>query len=148
MSKTCINRFFERNGHYPERVLADKVYRNRDNLRFCKEHGIRLSGPAMGRPGKNRDIDKRAEYTDNIDRIEVERSFSLCKRSYGLGLVRTKLETTTRGAIALSIIAMNIDRLGRPSLWRKLVSIFSRFGWYFYNSFICKSNGAAVAVGY
>lgn len=144
----AVNRFYERNGHYPERVLADKIYRNRDNLRFCKEHGIRLSGPALGRPGKNRDIDKRTEYTDNIDRIEVERSFSLCKRSYGLGLVRTKLETTTRGAIALSIIAMNIDRLVRPSLWRKLVSIFSRFGWYFYNCFICKSNGAAVAVGY
>ena len=144
----AVSRFFERNGHYPKRVLADKIYRNRDNLRFCKEYGIRLSGPALGRPRKNRNIDKRTEYMDNIDRIEVERSFSLCKRSYGLGLVRTKLETTTRGAITLSIIAMNIDRLAKPSLWRKLVSIFSRFGWYFYNSFICKSNGAAVAVGY
>lgn len=141
----AVERYFERNGHYPERVIADKIYRNRDNLRFCKERGIRLFGPALGRPGRNRLIDRQLEYMDNIDRIEVERSFSLCKRCYGLGLIRTKLETTTRGAIALSIIAMNLDRLERPSLWRKLVSIFSRFSWCFYN---CNCNDAALAASY
>lgn len=35
-------------GHYPSRILADKIYRNRENLSFCKEHGIRLSGPGPG----------------------------------------------------------------------------------------------------
>ena len=28
---------------YPERVLADKIYRNRNNLNYCKQHRIRLS---------------------------------------------------------------------------------------------------------
>ena len=35
---TAVERYFERNGHYSERVLADKIYRNRVNLRFCKDH--------------------------------------------------------------------------------------------------------------
>ena len=51
--KQTIERYRERTGHYPKRVFADKIYRNRDNLDFCKEGGIRLSGPALGRPKKD-----------------------------------------------------------------------------------------------
>jgi hypothetical protein len=40
------NRF----GHYPEFVHADKIYRSGRNRKFCKKHGIRLLGPALGRP--------------------------------------------------------------------------------------------------
>ncbi|MCR5234706.1 MAG: transposase [Lachnospiraceae bacterium] len=47
--------------------------------------------------------EKEQAYSDNIDRIEVERGFSLAKRCYGLGSIRTKLDTTTRSSIALSI---------------------------------------------
>ena len=39
-------------GCYPAVVSADAIYRNRDNLRFCKEKGIRLSGPKLSRPPK------------------------------------------------------------------------------------------------
>ncbi len=46
-----------------------------------------------------------------MDRIEVERKFSLAKRKFGLGLIRTKLEYTTKSSILLAIIAMNVDRL-------------------------------------
>ena len=28
----AIERYYERTGHYPERVLGDKIYRNRENL--------------------------------------------------------------------------------------------------------------------
>ena len=37
-------------GHYPARVLADKIFRTRENLRYCKEHGIHMSGPKLGKP--------------------------------------------------------------------------------------------------
>ena len=50
---SAIENFFKRNGHYPKRALADKIYRNRENLAYCKARGIRLAGPALGRPGKN-----------------------------------------------------------------------------------------------
>jgi IS5 family transposase len=122
-----IERYKERIGHYPERVLADKIYRNRSNLSYCKERGIKLSGPALGRPRKDAIIDKKAEYRDNTDRVEVERAFSLAKGSYGLGLIRTKLEETTRGSIVLSILVMNINRKLKMFLRLFFILIFSRF---------------------
>lgn len=120
----AVERYRQRTGHYPERVLADKIYRNRANLAFCKEHGIRLSGPALGRPRKDVTSDRKQEYADAVDRIEVERNFSLAKRCFGLGLIRTKLDITTRSSICLSIIAMNVDRLASVSLSEILVLIF------------------------
>jgi hypothetical protein len=111
--KTAVANYKKRTGHYPERVLADQIYRNRDNIAFCNGLGIRLSGKRLGRP--KRDADSKAEkkiaYQDNTDRIEVERKFSLAKRKFGLGLLLTKREDTTKASIVLSIIAMNIDRL-------------------------------------
>ena len=120
----AIERYKERTGHYPKRALVDKIYRNRKNLAYCKLHSIRLSGPALGRPKKDPATDRKQEYRDAVDRIEVERNFSLAKRCYGLGLIRTKLETTTRSSIALSIIAMNVDRLAAFSFVEFLVSGF------------------------
>lgn len=106
-------RYFERTGHYPERILADKIYRNRNNLSYCKEHGIRLSGPSLSRPKKNAGTDKKTEYRDNADRVAVERAFALAKQKYGLGLITIRLDAATRCSIALSVIAMNVDRLCR-----------------------------------
>jgi len=122
-----IERYKQRTGHYPERILADKIYRNRNNLAYCKERNIRLSGPPLGRPRKDAIIDKKAEYRDNADRVEVERAFSLAKGSYGLGLIRTKLEETTRGSIVLSILVMNINRKLKMFLCSIFILIFSRF---------------------
>lgn len=121
---SAVERYRERTGHYPKRVLADTIYRNRNNLAYCKLHGIRLSGPALGRPKKDPSADRKQEYRDAVDRIEVERSFSLAKRCFGLGLIRTKLDSTTRSSIAMSVIAMNVDRLAAFSFVEFLVLIF------------------------
>ncbi|MGI6677495.1 MAG: IS5 family transposase [Dehalobacterium sp.] len=107
----AVERFKERTGHYPERVLADQIYRNRANRAYCKLHGIRLSGPKLGRPTATAKTDKKIEYKDNTDRIEVERSFSLSKRCYGMGLIRTKLEETTLTSIALSVFVTNLFKI-------------------------------------
>ena len=131
--KDAVERYHERTGHYPERVLADKIYRNRNNLAYCKEHHIRLSGPALGRPKKDPQEDRKQVYADAVDRIGVERAFSLAKRSYGLGLIRTKLDTTTRSSIAMSIIAMNADRLTAVSLCEFLESVFQGAMSWIYN---------------
>lgn len=56
--REMAERFRAREGHYPSRILADKIYRNRENLSYCKAHGIRLSGPALGRPKKGETRDK------------------------------------------------------------------------------------------
>ena len=54
----AVERFKERTGYYPNRVLADQIYRTRANRSYCKEHGIRLSGAKLGRPGVNVKVDK------------------------------------------------------------------------------------------
>ncbi|MBR0147561.1 MAG: transposase [Lachnospiraceae bacterium] len=77
------------------------MYRNRNNRDYCKKHDIRIPGPALGRPKKFSKEEKLQVYNDKTDRIEVERGFSLAKRCYGMGLIRTKLDTTTRSSIAL-----------------------------------------------
>lgn len=123
----AVDRYFERIGHYPERILADKIYRNRNNLAYCREHGIRLSGPSLGRPKKNAGSDKKVEYKDNADRIAVERAFVLAKQKYGLGLITSRLDETTRCSIALSVIAMNVDRICRSLLSLFYNIVFSRY---------------------
>jgi len=126
--KTAIANYKQRTGHYPERVLVDQIYRNRENITFCSSLGIRLSGKRLGRPKKDADMkeEKKTAYQDNTDRIEVERKFSLAKRKFGLGLLLTKREDTTQASIVLSIIAMNIDRLA-ALLLRLLKFILSFF---------------------
>ena len=108
-----IERYKARTGSYPERVLADKIYRNRDNLDLCKNLKIRLSGPALGRPRKDAIVDKKLEYVDNCDRVEVERAFSLAKRNCGLGQIYTRLKETSQSVIALSIAVLNLRYIAR-----------------------------------
>lgn len=106
-----IENFHRHEGHYPSRVLADKIYRNRENLRYCKERGIRLSGPALGRPKKGEERNKVQDYQDECERVEVERKFSLGKRKCGMGLVTAKLEDTAAHVVALSILLLNLRKI-------------------------------------
>jgi len=123
-----VENYKQRTGHYPERVLADLIYRNQNKMMFCQQFGIRLSDKRLGRPKKN--TDKKAEkiiaYQDNTDRIEVERTFSLAKRKFGLGLLLTKREDTTKSSIVLSVIAMNISRLAAMFL-RYVFQLFNPY---------------------
>ena len=134
--KTAIANYKKRTGYYPERVLVDQIYRNRENISYCSNLGIRLSGKKLGRSKKNADskAEKKIAYQDNTDRIEVERKFSLAKRKFGLGLLLTKREDTTRASIVLSIIAMNIDRLAAMLL--RFIQFMLNFG-FSYGQFEC-----------
>ena len=129
----AVNAYYERTGYYPERVLADQIYRTRDNRAFCQKHGIRLSGPKLGRPSKETTkTDKQIEYQDNTDRIEVERRFSLTKRCYGMGKIVTRLEDTQFTSIALSVFVANIVRMQQrilSALFYLLDILKFREGW-------------------
>ena len=109
--QAMAERFREREGHYPSRILADKIYRNRENLNYCREHGIRLSGPALGRPKKGETRDKTQDYRDECERVEVERRFSLAKRKCGMGLVTAKLRETAAHVIAMSVLVLNLRKI-------------------------------------
>ena len=109
--QAMVERFRAREGHYPSRILADKIYRNRENLSYCKERGIRLSGPALGRPRKGDIRDKAQDYLDECERVEVERRFSLAKRKCGMGLVTAKLQETAAHVIAMSVLVLNLRKI-------------------------------------
>lgn len=109
--REIVERFAAREGHYPKRILADKIYRNRENLSFCKEHGIRLSGPALGRPKKDAARDRRQDYLDECERVEVERAFSLAKRKCGMGLITARLRETAAHVIAMSVLVLNLRKI-------------------------------------
>ena len=113
--REMAERFRAREGHYPSRILADKIYRNRENLSYCKAHGIRLSGPALGRPKKGETRDKAQDDRDECERVEVERRFTLAKRTCGMGLVTAKLRETA-AVIAMSVLVLNLLRIQRALL--------------------------------
>ena len=118
-----IERYKERTGSYPERILADKIYRNRENLAYCAERKIRLSGPALGRPKKDEIRDKKQDYIDESERVEVERKFSLAKRKCGIGLIVTRLQETTCHCLAMSVLLLNLRKIAKV-LFTKILIMF------------------------
>ena len=114
--REMAERFRVRERHYPSWILADKIYRNRENLSYCKAHGIRLSGPALGRPKKGETRDKAQDYRDECERVEVERRFTLAKRKCGMGLVTAKLRETAAHVIAISVLVLNLRKIQRALL--------------------------------
>lgn len=121
-----IERYKDRYGHYPEVVCADKIYRTRENLRYCQEYGIRLSGPKLGRPfnesEKNRAIlreRRRMEREAERTRIAVEG-----KRRYSLDRIGTKLRETSESAIHLVFLVMNLMVLYRRKANAFFVALF------------------------
>ncbi|GMA60037.1 IS5 family transposase [Alicyclobacillus fastidiosus] len=120
-----VERYVERFGCYPEAVLADKIYRTRENLRYCKEHGIRLSGPKLGRPPKHVEPgEKQQEREDVGERNAVEGKFGEAKRNYGLGLIRARLRQTSETVIALQLLVMNLEKRLRLLFWLLFGELF------------------------
>ena len=94
-------------GFFPEVIQADQIYRNRDNLKFCKKHKIRLSGPRLGRPGPDADRDREIERQDNCERNIVESRNGIAKRRFGLDLIMAYLPDTGMTEAALQVLCMN-----------------------------------------
>lgn len=96
-----VERYAKREGHFPERVLVDQIYRNRKNLAYCKEHGIRMSGPLLGRPRKDsvaRKEERKIACKDDTDRIAVERAFASAEDAM------IRLRETTRGSSCRCVV--------------------------------------------
>src|SRR5699024_9793296 len=127
-----VEKYKNRYGYYPEAILADTIYRTRENRAYCKGLGIRLSGPKLGRPSKDEQINatqKRIEQQDASERNAIEGKFGEGKRRYGLGLISACLQQTSETAISLSFLLMNIGKILRDTFLTFLFifhSIFSK----------------------
>jgi hypothetical protein len=130
-----IERYKERYGCYPEAVLVDKIYRNRENRKFCKERGIRISGPRLGRPPKETDKSVlRQARSDSARRNAIEGKSGEGKTGYGLGRVMANLKETAETVIAMAFFCLNISKRLRDFLLQFLKKIFC----YYFNGFYCK----------
>jgi hypothetical protein len=108
--KRQVEDYYKRCGCLPESIHADKIYRNRDNRNYCKELGIRLSGPALGRPAELTREEKRQMREDSSVRNSVEGKFGQGKRRFGLSRIMAKLQETSESVIWINIIVMNLER--------------------------------------
>jgi len=112
--KDQIEAFKHHTGFYPESVHVDKIYRTRSNRAFCKEKGIRISGPPLGRPPANVSQQKKKQaLEDERIRNQIEGKFGISKRRFSLNRVMTKLPHTSETAIAISFLVMNLSTLLR-----------------------------------
>ena len=128
--KGQIECYKQRYGKYPEAVCADKIYRTRNNLNYCKENRIRLSGLKLGRPYKDCDKNKarireqrKIEREDESTRIAVEGKFGEAKRRYTLDRIGTKLKETSETSIMMVFLVMNLMVLARRKAKAFFVSL-------------------------
>jgi hypothetical protein len=113
-----VEAYRRRFGFYPASVHVDKIYRTRDNRRFCKKYGIRLSGPPLGRPKQVTEANKaemaqarRQQRQDELDRIPIEGKFGQGKRRFTLNRIMAKLAETSEAVIMVSFIVMNLEKI-------------------------------------
>ena len=121
-----IEKYKGRFGHYPSSVHVDKTYRNRENLKFCRSHGIRISGPPLGRPPKEMKDQKllqRQSREDEIARIPVEGKLGNGKRRYNLDCIMEKRDDTSETTIGMIVLVLNLEKIMRDLL-------FVIFVWY------------------
>jgi IS5 family transposase len=86
-------------------------------MKFCKERGIYLNGPRLGRPPKETD-QKRRRLERRLERIRnsIEGKFGEGKRCYQLGRIMAKRQETSESVIMLQFLVMNLEKRLRV-LW-------------------------------
>jgi hypothetical protein len=118
--KAQVEAYYSFTGYYPESVHADRIYRTKENRAWCKEKGIRISGPPLGRPPANvsKERKKQAAYDERI-RNAIEGKFGQGKRRFSLARIMAKLENTSRTAIAITFLVINLS-----TWWRRVLCVF------------------------
>jgi IS5 family transposase len=115
-----VEKYKQRFGCYPVSIHADKIYRTRENLAYCRDRGIRLSGPPLGRPkimtAEEAAREKRRRRRDERYRIPIEGKFGQGKRRFSLDRIMTKLAVTSGSAISVIFLVMNLEKLLRDFL--------------------------------
>ncbi len=106
-----MERYKEQTGSYPARVLADKIYRTRESIAWCKERGILPNGPKLCRPPNDKTLYRQEldeERRESGERNKIEGYIGVCKRRYGLDLVMMRLKHTSEVDIHAAILTRNL----------------------------------------
>jgi IS5 family transposase len=84
-------------------------------------HGIRFSGPPLGRPAKDVEMLKeqlRQERQDTGTRNAVEGKFGEGKRIYGLDRIMAHLKETIETVVAVQLLVVNLEKRLRLLLFK------------------------------
>ena len=136
-----VKRYYANYGHFPARILADRIFRTRDNLAFCKQLGIRMNGPKLGRPLRDKEVHKeqlRLERAESGERSAVECYFGVGKRRYTLNLIKTRLATTSEVSIRIALLTMNLFRKLRFLFCLICAPYFNSLKMRLHNCFACR----------
>ena len=123
----AVEAYFKHYGFYPERVLADQIYRNKANRDYCKALGIRLSGPRLGKSSKGTNsTESKFQAKDSADRNAVEGKFGEGKKKYGLGRVMARIKESCETVISLAFLCLNLKRKLRVLFCLRIFMFFAQ----------------------
>ncbi len=107
-----VEKYRQRFGYYPKSIHVDRIYHTRANRAWCKERGIRISAPPLGRRPTNPDPKQLKQLReDERYRNAIEGKFGQAKRRFCLGRIMAKLSDTAESSIAITFLVMNLEQL-------------------------------------
>lgn len=122
--KDSVEKYKTRFGFYPEEVLADKIYCNRENRKWLKAMGIKLKAKPLGRPSLNGALSNPVRPGE---RNPVEGKFGQAKTAYGMNRIKARLKQTSESWVASIVLVLNlINLIGQALiclLYKLLISI-------------------------
>jgi len=100
-----FERFFAKK---PKYVVGDKLYGNRENIKFVKEHEIRDAFEPLGRRNRNHDSFKRWRKQKQRERNRIEGIFGHAKNHFGLNKIKYYIEDGPEIWVRLGLLSMNL----------------------------------------
>lgn len=106
-----IESYHKLHGYYPELVQVDRIYATRENRKYLKERGIRITAAPLGRRKKNvneTSYQKRKRKKEATERNQIEGKFGQAKRGYNLNEIRARRKDTSESWIGAIFFVVNL----------------------------------------
>jgi hypothetical protein len=118
----ALEKYKEIYGCYPQRVLGDRLYGNRENRRLLKEKGIQFVGRSLGRPSAEQKQKEKLLIKEMAERNAIEGKIGQGKNGYGLAKIKARLRDTSESWISAIYLVMNLVKLvqNRASYYFKI----------------------------
>lgn len=111
--KTSVEEYKRTYGYYPEYVLADKIYCNRQKRTYLKDIGITLKAKPLGRPSALASQNR----VSSGERNPIEGKFGQAKTGYAMNLILARLARTSETWISCIVLVLNLVKLAELALY-------------------------------
>ena len=95
-------------GKKPDYAVGDKLYGNRDNRKFIKEHKIRDAFQPLGRRNHNQDSSDRWRKQKQRERHRIEGMFGHAKSHFGLDKIKYDTQEGPEIWVQMGLLSMNL----------------------------------------